>query len=57
MFDGSAPTADQLMEMQKIYEEPKVQLYGLRNPERDANTEADYMRISFKEEDEAFMTD
>jgi hypothetical protein len=30
-------------------------LYGLRNPGRDAGTDADYMRMSFVEEDEAFL--
>jgi hypothetical protein len=32
-----------------------MKLYGLRFPERDAQTDADYMRVSFKEEDEAFL--
>ena len=30
-------------------------LYGLRFPERDAKTERDYMRLSFKEEDAEFI--
>ena len=30
-------------------------MYGLRYPERDAKTKADYMRLSYKEEDEEFM--
>ena len=28
---------------------------GLRFPERDAKTDADYMRVSFQEEDQEFM--
>ena len=42
-------------EVQQIIEEPKAVLYGLRFPEKDAKSKRDYMRISFKEEDEAFM--
>lgn len=42
-------------EVQNIIEEPKAVLYGLRFPEKDAKTERDYMRLSFKEEDEAFL--
>ena len=38
-----------------IHSEPKAELYGLRFPEKDAKTERDYMRISFKEEDQQFM--
>lgn len=29
----------------------------MRNPEKDAKTPKDYMRISYKEEDEAFRAD
>ena len=35
--------------------EPKAQIYGLRFPEKDAKTERDFMRISFKEEDAVFL--
>ena len=42
-------------EIQHIIEAPKAQLYGLRFPDRDAKTERDYMRLSFKEEDELFL--
>lgn len=35
--------------------EPKLKLYGLRFPEKDAKTEADYMRISYQKEDEEFL--
>ena len=46
--------ADDVM---KIIEEPTANLYGLRFPERDAGTDADYMRISFREEDDKFIAD
>ena len=36
--------------------EPSAQIYGLRNP-KDAKTPKDYMRISYKEEDEGFLED
>ena len=32
-------------------------MYGLRFPEKHAKTDADYMRLSYKEEDEAFMAE
>ena len=41
-------------EIEHIKKEPKAKIYGLRFPERDAKTEADYLRISFKEEDEEY---
>merc|ERR1712060_587952 len=44
-------------EVQQILEEPKAQLFGLRFPEKDGKTERDYMRLSFREEDEEFMTE
>ena len=33
----------------------QVKMYGLRFPERDSKTDADYMRLSYVEEDAAFM--
>ena len=42
-------------EVQEILKEPKPVMWGLRFPERDAKTDADYMRLSFKEEDEEFL--
>jgi hypothetical protein len=42
-------------EVQNVIMEPKAVLYGLRFPERDAKTDKDYMRLSFKEEDEDFL--
>ena len=47
-------------EHQKLMEEmiPKQYInYGLVNPEKHAKTDADYLRISYKEEDEAWMRD
>lgn len=35
-------------------EEP-IRFYGLRNPERDAKTDRDYLRLSYVEEDAAFL--
>jgi hypothetical protein len=35
--------------------EPKADLYGLRFPERDSKKPADYMRLSYREEDEEFL--
>ena len=55
--EGPAPTKEEALEIEKMLIEPKQKLYGLRFPERDAKTDADYMRISFKEEDEAFLKD
>ncbi len=37
-------------------EEP-LKLYGLRFPEKDSKTDADYMRLSFIKEDEEFLAD
>ena len=36
---------------------PKLETYGLRFPERDAKTPADYMRLSYVEEDAKFLAD
>ena len=44
-------------EVMNIIKEPEAVFYGLRFPERDAKTDADYMRISFVEEDEKFIKD
>ena len=40
-----------------IRTEAKPDIVGLRFPERDAKTDADFMRLSFVEEDEAFLAD
>ena len=42
-------------EVEHVKAEPKAIMYGLRFPERDAKTDADYLRISFKEEDAEFI--
>ena len=52
---GGPPTAEELLEIEASLLPPKLQTYGLRFPERDAKTPADYMRLSFVEEDEKFM--
>ena len=49
-------SAEQAKEIEKMLIEPSAQIYGLRNP-KDAKTAKDYMRISYKEEDEAFLED
>ena len=49
-------SAEQAKEIEKMLIEPQAQIYGLRNP-KDAKTPKDYMRISYKEEDEAFLED
>ena len=38
-----------------LFEEPKANLYGLRFPEKHSKKPEDFMRLSFKEEDEAFL--
>jgi len=53
--DGPAPTKEEAEAIEKQLIEPKLNLYGLRFPERDSKTPADYMRLSYKEEDEAFL--
>jgi len=40
-----------------IFEEPQAELYGLRFPEKHSKKPEDYMRLSFKEEDEAFLAE
>ena len=44
-------------EVMNVIKEPDAILYGLRFPEKDAKTDADFMRISFREEDEKFIED
>ena len=38
-----------------IKKEEPLNFFGLRNPERDAKTDRDYLRVSFVEEDKAFL--
>ena len=42
-------------EVMQVIEEPKAIVYGLRFPERDAKTDRDYLRVSFKEEDDQWL--
>lgn len=55
--EGPKPTPEEIAAIEASLIEPKVKVYGLRFPEKDAKTERDYMRLSFKEEDEAFLAD
>ena len=54
---GGPPSPEELAEIEASLIPKDVNLYGLRNPERDGKTDADYMRISFEEEDLAWMED
>jgi hypothetical protein len=49
-------TKEEAAEIEKRLIEPQAQIYGLRNP-KDAKTKNDYMRLGFKEEDEAFLAE
>ena len=51
------PTPEELAQIEKSLIEPKAEMFGLRFPERDAKTPADYMRLSYKEEDEQYLED
>mmetsp|Transcript_24616 Transcript_24616/g.24211 ORF Transcript_24616/g.24211 Transcript_24616/m.24211 type:complete len:118 (-) Transcript_24616:39-392(-) len=53
--EGPPPTPEEIAEIEKNLIEPKLNMYGLRFPEKDAKTEADYMRVSFKEEDQKYL--
>ena len=52
---GGPPTAEELKEIEAMLVPKDLEMFGLRFPERDAKTDKDYMRLSYKEEDEAFM--
>ena len=54
---GGPPSEEELREIQASLLPPKLDMFGLRYPERDAKTKADHMRLSYKEEDEQFMAD
>jgi hypothetical protein len=47
---------EEALEIENKLIEPQVKIYGLRN-EKDAKTKKDYMRLGFKEEDDAFIKD
>lgn len=49
-------TPEEAAKIEKSLIEPQARIYGLRN-EKDAKTPKDYMRISYVEEDEAFLED
>jgi hypothetical protein len=54
---GGPPTPEELAEIQASLLPKPVEMYGLRFPERDAKTDADYLRISFEEEDKLWLED
>ena len=41
-----ALTKEEIEQMEKNLIEPKIEMYGLRFPEKDGNTDRDYMRLS-----------
>jgi len=47
----TAPTAEELAKIESDLIAPKAKLYGLRFPEKDAKTDRDYMRLSYREEE------
>lgn len=47
-------SAEEAEALEKRLIEPQVKIMGLRN-EKDAKTPKDYMRLTYKEEDEAFL--
>ena len=47
----------QAKEIEKSLIPPQAQIYQLRDPKAAKDPKKDYMRISFKEEDEAFLKD
>ena len=49
-----APTEEELRELEEALLPKKADFMGLRNPERDAKTAADYMRHGHVEEDDAW---
>ena len=57
MRPGGPPTAEELEEIRKLMIPAQIQHIGLRNPERDAKTDADFLRVSFKEEDDAWRAE
>lgn len=46
------PSKEELAKMEQELIPPEPNMYGLRFPERDSKKPADYMRLSFREEDE-----
>ena len=54
---GGPPTAEELKEIEALLTPKPLNLYGLRFPDRDSKTDADYMRLSYVEEDADFMAE
>ena len=54
---GGPPSAEELKEIESSLIPPQFKLFDLINPERDAKTDADYMRISFVKEDAEWLAD
>jgi len=52
ILEGPPPTPEEQAKIEESLKAKPFDLYGLRFPERDAKTDADYMRLSFQEEDE-----
>ena len=49
-------TPEELQALRESLKEPGLVMAALRDP-ADAKTDKDYLRLSFKEEDEAFLKD
>ena len=54
---GGPPSAEELKQIEELMLPKQLELLSLRNPERDGKTDADYLRLSFEEEDRQFMED
>ena len=54
---GGPPTAEELEEIRNLMIPAQIQHIGLRNPERDSKTDADFLRLSFKDEDDAWRAE
>ena len=54
---GKAPSKEEIAQMEAAMIPKDFVPYKLRYPERDAKTDADYMRISFVEEDQEFLAE
>ena len=52
---GGPPTEEELKEIEALLIPKGSEMYGLRFPERDSKSEADYMRLSYIEEDAQFL--
>jgi len=44
---GGPPTPEELAEIEALLVPPQLELMGLRFPDRDSKTDADYIRLSF----------